>query len=415
MGHVGCVFAGCLSDAGHSVIGVDVDAETVGTVNDGRSPVKEPGLGELVERNVATGQLAATTDPAAAVPRSDLVFLCVPTPLDGDRLDDGALYEAVNAVGSAVGDGDGPTVVVRSTVPPGATRELRRHFRQRTGRNDVQFAVNPEFLREGTALSDFHDPPYVVLGSFEDDGVSRLRRLYGSLDVDGDVEVVGPELAELLKMTNNVFHALKICFANEVGSLASRVGVDGNRLMELVRADRKLNVAEAYLESGFAFGGACLPKDSRAFAALGDGVDISTPLLSNVTRSNDQHLERVADAVTDADGGVVGVVGVSFKQGTFDTRRSPALRLAGRLDRETVLYTSQLLAADPGDDRFGEVDAPVLTDPDAFLERADVVVFANAGDHSELLPDVLAKTVVDPVGAVAGHASDVAEYRPVVW
>ncbi|MFC7138432.1 nucleotide sugar dehydrogenase [Halosimplex aquaticum] len=424
LGYVGCVMTACLAREGHEVVGVDVNPEKVETVAGGESPIEEPGVGEAIAEGVAEERIEATTDATAAVLDSSVSFLTVGTPLDDTgQLSTTNLYNVVDSMVEAVDEKGNHRVVVRSTVPPSTTRSLREYMDSKTAEGtDVDFAVNPEFLREGAAMDDFFDPPYVVVGTFEGDAAEDLVNLYRTLGLDGEVRTVAPEEAESLKMVNNAFHALKICFANEVGSLASAAGVDGRELMDLVQSDRKLNVSEQYLDPGFAFGGSCLPKDSRAIATIAEDNGVSAPLLDSIPESNDAHIERVRDRVESVDGSTVGIVGIAFKSDTTDMRNSPGLRLAKQLDDEVLFYADGL---DPSeavgsnrdylDKTMPDLTDRLVSDPDSFLDRADVVVFANNCARPELTTRLEDTPVCDPVGTVPEVADDVPEYHSVSW
>lgn len=423
LGYVGCVLTACLADHGHHVTGVDINPQKVRTVNDGRSPVEEAGVEPRIEAGVEAGRVTATTDAETAVANSDLSFVTVGTPLDDTgQLNTTNIYNVLDAMSGALREGE-HTIVLRSTVPPQTTRNLRDYLGETLdGTASVNVVVNPEFLREGTALDDFYDPPYVVLGTFPEDDASAVRDLYASMGLDDCVTEVRPEVAEALKMANNAFHALKICYANEVGSVASAAGVDGKELLGLVCADRKLNISPKYLEPGFAFGGSCLPKDTRAIATLGETRDVETPLLSNITTSNDTHLRRVSDHVNDLACSTIGVVGLSFKSGTADMRNSPGLRLVQQLEDDVVLYAGGLdPAAAIGSNRdyldrtFPDIESYLIGDADEFLDAADVVVFTNDGDHGTVVDGIDRQVVVDPVGAVRDRADQFAEYHSVTW
>lgn len=424
LGYVGCVTAGCLTDGGHTVYGVDINPQKVRAIDEGRPPVEEPGLRDLFETGVAEGRLHATTDAAEAIENTEMSFVSVGTPLDETgKLSTTSLYNVIDSIVPAIAEQDEHTIVVRSTVPPGTTRSLRKYLTDRLdGDVRVNFVVNPEFLREGTALTDFYDPPYVVIGEFADGSGTALRELYEGFEIDASIEVVGPELAESLKMVNNAFHALKICFANEVSSVASTAGIDGQELMRLVCADTKLNISPAYLSPGFAFGGSCLPKDSRSIATMGEDLPAGTPLLSSIIESNDQHLKRIAAAVEALPGDRVGIAGVSFKAGTDDMRNSPSLRLANELEETPLLYSRSISVADAvGSNRdylektFPDIESYLVNDPEEFLDRIDVVVFTNARDYSELLPAITDKAVCDPVGAMDDHAAEIEHYERAIW
>ena len=430
LGYVGSVLAACLARDGHSVTGVDVNPRKVSALEDGRSPVDEPGVEEHLAPAVEEGRVRATTDASQAVAETEMSFLTVGTPPDDrGQLTTTNLYNVLDSVIDGLEGKAEHTFVVRSTVPPRTTRNLQSYLQAELGGEnedeedlDVEFLVNPEFLREGTAMDDFYHPSYVVIGAFDESDPGLLLDLYESLGVQADVEIVRPEVAESVKMVNNAFHALKICFANEVGSLASELGFDGKELMELVCADTKLNVSPAYLEPGFAFGGACLPKDSKAVATLGEQEGLSVPLLRTIPESNERHLARVGRIVDDLDAERVGIAGISFKSGTSDMRNSPGLRLAQTIDAEPILYAddvavSELIGSnrDYFDKTLPDAESHLIEEPGTFLDEVDAVVFANWGDFPELFPEVTSKVVVDPVGTVRDRADEFEEYRSVAW
>ncbi|WP_123539024.1 nucleotide sugar dehydrogenase [Halosimplex salinum] len=424
LGYVGCVMTACLARHDHEVVGVDVNPEKVKTVNRGESPVEETGVGSAIEAGADSGRVSATTDAAEAVAETEISFLTVGTPLDDTgQLSTTNLYNVLDSVADPIDEKGSHTIVVRSTVPPGTTRNLRDYLAEKTAADTtVDFAVNPEFLREGTAMSDFFDPPYVVVGSFEDDDAGTVLDLYRTLEVDADVRVVAPEQAEALKMVNNAFHAMKICFANEVGSIASAAGVDGRGLMDLVQADEKLNVSAQYLDPGFAFGGSCLPKDSRAIATIAEDSGVSAPLLSSIPESNEHHIDRVRERIESLDPTTVGVVGIAFKSDTADTRNSPGLRLARALDTEVRFYADDI---DPSDavganreylDRTtDDLAAQLEDDPDAFVDGVDVIVFTNDCERPELVARLDDTPVCDPIGTVRELEDEVPEYHSVSW
>ncbi|PSP76819.1 hypothetical protein BRC86_00750 [Halobacteriales archaeon QS_3_64_16] len=406
LGYVGCVTAGCLTDGGHTVYGVDINPQKVEQVNAGTPPVDEPGLADLFEEATSEGRLQATTDAVEAAASTDISFVSVGTPLDETgKLSTTGLYNVMDSMVPAVEEKGEHTVVIRSTVPAGTTRSLRDYLNDQLETGKANFVVNPEFLREGTALSDFYDPPYVVIGEFAGDDASAVYDLYDAFEIDASTEVVGPELAESVKMVNNAFHALKICFANEVSSIAASEGIDGTELMRLVAADRKLNM-----------------KDSRSIATLGNEIPAGTPLLGSITDSNDSHLERIAAAVDGLPGERVGIAGISFKSGTDDMRNSPGLRLAQFLDETPLLYSRSISPADAvGSNRdymekiFPDLESFLVNDPEEFLDRVDTVVFTNTREYDELLPGIEEKSVCDPMGTMAEHASEIERYERAIW
>ncbi|MBX9581559.1 MAG: nucleotide sugar dehydrogenase [Gemmataceae bacterium] len=335
VGYVGCVTAGCLGRDGHTVVGVDVDPAKVAEVNAGVPPVAEPGLDDIVRAQVAAGRLRATADPAEAVAETDLALVTVGTPsADDGSVSTETVEKVVRAVGAAVrAAGQAYRVVVRSTLLPGILEErLRPALEEAAGRAvgpGLGLCNNPEFLRESSAVKDYYHPPYVLVGADNPEDADAVLDLYR--EVHAEKLVTNPRTAAMVKYACNAYHALKVAFANEVGSLAKALGADGHRVMDLVCQDTKLNVSAAYLRPGFAFGGSCLPKDLRALARFAEQKGVKAPLLAAALASNESHLRRALKLVRDAGERRVGLVGLSFKAGTDDLRESPMVDLAEAL------------------------------------------------------------------------------------
>jgi GDP-mannose 6-dehydrogenase len=331
LGYVGAVSAACLTADGHTVVGVDTNPVKADLVNQGRSPVIEEGLGELIAEGARAGRLRATTDCEEAVAGADLGFVCVGTPSNGNgSLDLTYLRRVAGDIGRAVRRRRSPmVVVVRSTVLPGTTRQLVAPELERAAGRPVAVAVHPEFLREGTAIRDYHEPPKVVVGAVDEavrDLVTPVAARPGAPLLQTDLE-----LAEMVKYADNAWHALKVTFANEIGSLAKAQGLDGQQVMDILCADTKLNLSPVYLRPGFAFGGSCLPKDVRALRYQGRALDLDLPVLNSILPSNAQQLERAFQLVADAGARQVGVLGLAFKAGTDDLRESPMVEVVERL------------------------------------------------------------------------------------
>jgi GDP-mannose 6-dehydrogenase len=335
LGYVGAVSAGCLAKRGHHVIGVDVNPRKVASVNDGQAPVLEPGLPEAIAEARRAGRLRATGDAAEAVLATDVSLVCVGTPSGRHGcLDLGALERVCADIGPALARTQRRhTIVVRSTVLPGTTEEtiiaaLERSSGRRAG-GDFGVAVNPEYLREGSGVADFESPEKTVIGELDAASGDRVAEMYG--DVAGRVFRVPIRVAEAAKYVDNAFHALKVGFANEVGALSLEFGIDSHELMEIFKADRKLNISEAYLTPGFCFGGSCLPKDLRALVHRAKGSHVDVPILESVLRSNEAHFRRTYELLTANGRRRVGLFGLAFKPGTDELRESPFVELAERL------------------------------------------------------------------------------------
>jgi GDP-mannose 6-dehydrogenase len=332
LGYVGTVSAACLARDGHHVIGVDIDASKLGMLRDGRSPIIETGVRELVAEVVASGRIEVTDDVAAAVHGSELSFVCVGTPARPNGSQDLRALERLGVeLGRALATKPTPhVIVVRSTVLPGTVDGVfaplvETHSGRRCG-DGFDICFQPEFLREGTSIRDYDAPPLTVIGAESDRPVRQLRELFGKLPCA--FVVCGVRTAEMLKYACNAFHALKISFANEIGRICQALEVDAHAVMDLVCLDTQLNISAAYLRPGFAFGGSCLPKDLRALLYAAARHDVDVPVLSGVRESNETHLRHGIDTVLATGATSVGMLGLSFKSGTDDLRDSPLVAMA---------------------------------------------------------------------------------------
>ena len=430
LGYVGSVTAGCLASDRHTVVGVDVNPLKVDLINAGRSPVIEPGLDELIADGRRAGRISATVDAAEAVRTSDMSVICVGTPSNGNgSLHIGHVEGVARQIGSALREKDERhLVVVRSTVLPGTIEGTVIPAIEESSGSPVGDAfdvcVNPEFLREGSALRDYYNPSYVVIGEREAASGDTVASLYEQLGAP--VIRTSLRLAEMVKYASNAFHALKVAFANEIGTLAKRQGIDGREVMEILCEDRVLNVSEKYLRPGFAFGGSCLPKDVRALAYIAKQTDVEVPVLGSVLDSNQRHIARAIEMVESAGNRRVGVLGLSFKSGTDDVRESPVVTLIETLVGRgyTVSVYDELV--DPtrliGENKASlERELPhiasLMRDSlEVVVDDAETVVVAATGaDVSRVLdklrPD---QHVVDLVGA-AGNGDSRAGYDGICW
>jgi len=396
LGYVGCVTAACIARAGHEVMGVDVNPDKVEMVTRGESPVVEPGLGDLIGAMVSQGRLGATGSVEDAVDGTDLALICVGTPARANGQPD---FTAVERVGEQIGRALAArpkafTVVLRSTVLPGTTeRLLRPALRAGAGADAetrVRVAVNPEFMREGSSLRDFVSPPLTLVGCEDGETAALLQALYA--DVRAPFVHTALPTAEMVKYAANAFHALKVCFANEIGDVCAALGVDAHEVMRVFLMDRKLNVSEAYLHPGFAFGGSCLPKDVKGLLYAASSADVAVPLLGAIIPSNDSQVRRGIEAVLETKRKRVGVVGLSFKPDTDDLRESPMVRvveaLIGKGCDVRILDRSVSVARLTGANRrYIEEEIPHIAsllcdDAAALLAHAQVLVISNGGEEA---------------------------------
>lgn len=396
LGYVGCVTATSLAKAGHEVVGVDLNDEKVAAVNAGTPPVVEPGLGELLAEVVTAGRLRATSSAPVAVGETDLALICVGTPGRATgQLGVDALEGVGKEIGRALAGRAKPyTVVLRSTVLPGTTeRVLVPALRIGAGRelgSSLRVAVNPEFMREGSSLRDFAHPPFTLVGCDDPRTFSVLRSLYADLVAPFVRTTV--RTAEMVKYVSNAFHALKVCFANEIGDVCAGLGVDVQEVMRIFLMDRKLNVSEAYLRPGFAFGGSCLPKDLRALVHAARAADLSIPVLSAILPSNEGQVRRAVEAVLATRKRRIGIVGLAFKPGTDDLRESPMVplveTLVGKGCEVRILDRNVSIARLVGANRrYIEEEIPHIAslmckDVETLLAHAEVLVIGNAGEEA---------------------------------
>jgi GDP-mannose 6-dehydrogenase len=335
LGYVGAVSAGCLAKRGHRVIGVDPQRPKVDLINRGMAPIIEAGLSEIIHDAAVARTLRATSDTVAAVAQSDISLVCVGTPSRANgSLDLSSVGRVCEEIGAALRKlDDYHVVVIRSTVLPGTMRTLVRPTLERaSGKRagiDFGIAINPEFLREGTAIDDFDAPPKTVIGAFDERSSGIVAELYGG--IDAPLIRTSIEVAELSKYVDNSWHALKVAFGNEIGNICKELHIDSHRVMEIFCEDTKLNISPCYLRPGFAFGGSCLPKDLRALTYEARRNDLRVPVLESILPSNQGQIERAVRLVAAKKQQRIGVLGFSFKAGTDDLRESPMVELIERL------------------------------------------------------------------------------------
>lgn len=329
LGYVGGVTAACLARLGHKVCGVDRDEFKVRSILAGAAPFYEPGLAEIVRDTVAAGSLTASASLAEGLSNAETVLICVGTPsARNGSLDLEQLRRVVEEIGALLASNPRPlTIAVRSTVYPGTCEEVV--LRPLARYKGLAVVSNPEFLREGCAVTDFMEPSLVVVGGSDREAVARVAGIYAALPAAPCL--VSLRAAELIKYASNAFHAVKITFANEIGTLAATLGIDGAEVMDTFCRDTVLNISRAYLKPGFAFGGSCLPKDLRALVYRASRLDLKLPLLESVLPSNERHLERSLQVMMDLPARRLGVFGLAFKENTDDLRESPVVILLEQL------------------------------------------------------------------------------------
>lgn len=430
LGYVGAVSAGCLAQEGHKVTGVDPYQPKVDLINQGQTPVIEKDIGEIIAAAVKAGTLRATTDVRDAVMNSEMSLICVGTPsqLNGS-LDLKYVRSVCEQIGAVLKDkNDFHVVVARSTMLPGSMRSvvipvLEEASGKRAGK-DFGVCNNPEFLREGTAVWDFYNPPKTVIGETDSRGGEMLASIYEKMDapmIRTDVET-----AEMVKYTDNVWHALKVGFANEIGNICKSIGIDGHEVMNIFCQDTKLNLSPYYMKPGFAFGGSCLPKDVRALSYKARSLDLDLPIINAIMPSNERQVEKGLKMIMDKGSKKVGILGFSFKAGTDDLRESPLVELIERLlgkGYDVRLYDRNVnIASLVGANRdyilnhIPHISKLMENDIGKVLAHADTIVIGNSAAEFRAVPDRLreGQVLVDLV-RITDARSQPGLYDGICW
>ena len=430
LGYVGTVSAGCLASEGHEIVGVDPVQTKVDLINRGQSPIIEAEIGELVAGNVKSGRLRATSDPREAIHATELSFVCVGTPSQANgNLDFRYIRRICEQIGEAIkSKAARHTVVIRSTILPGTMHSiviptLEEASGKKAG-TDFGVCHNPEFLREGSAVKDFHTPPKTVIGEVDKASGDMLAKLYEKLDaplIRTDLET-----AEMVKYVDNSWHALKIGFANEIGNLCKSFGIDAHKVMNIFCQDKKLNISPAYLMPGFAFGGSCLPKDLRALSYKAKTNDLQLPILTSVLPSNEMQVNRGLQMIMEKGNKKVGILGFSFKAGTDDLRERPVIEVIERLvgkGFDLRIYDKNVnLASLVGANRdfilnhIPHISRMMVDRMDAVLEHAQTLVVGNKDPEFQTALQTLRgdQVLVDFV-RISDRRSEKGKYDGICW
>lgn len=334
LGYVGCVSLACLAENGHNVTGVDVVPHKIDLINKGKATIIEKDIDEILLANWEKGNISATSNFKEAVLNTEISIICVGTPSDvNGHLNLNAIYQTAEQIGAALKEKNGFHIaIIRSTVLPGTNEKIGNIIAEHSGKKRNEgFAVvsNPEFLREGSAVKDYYNPPVTVIGTDSDFASQKISEMYEG--INAPIKKTNIEIAELIKYVNNSFHALKVSFANEVGNICKKMNIDSHELMDLFCMDTQLNLSPYYLKPGFAFGGSCLPKDLKAFKTMAHDFYLESPVLNSILDSNESQKNQALNLILNKKSKKVGILGLSFKKGTDDLRYSPVVELAESL------------------------------------------------------------------------------------
>lgn len=430
MGYVGVVSAACQAGDGHTVIGVDLSQSKIDLVNAGMAPIVENGLGALLATGVKEGLISATTDALAAVRATDISFICVGTPSQSNgSLDLTYVRRVCEEIGRAIAQKDSFHVVVaRSTMLPGSMRDVvipaLEQFSGKIAGEGFGVCANPEFLREGTAIEDYRNPPKTVIGEVDQKSGDLLVDLYKNISaplIRTDVAT-----AEMVKYADNVWHALKVSYANEIGNLCKSIGIDGHKVMDIFCHDHKLNLSRAYMMPGFAFGGSCLPKDIRALSYKARSLDLDLPIIGHILAANQKQIERGLDMILAKGKKKIAVLGFSFKSGTDDLRESPLVEVIERLigkGYDLRLYDKNVnLASLTGANKeyilnaiphISQLMVPTLEDA---LEHGETIVIGNgAQEFRDVLSRAKDHQVIVDLVRISDHRSIEGRYDGICW
>jgi len=430
LGYVGAVSAGCLAKDGHSVIGVDPNITKVDLINDGRSPIVEDEIGEILAKAVTDGLIRATTDAVTAINESDISLVCVGTPsLPNGSLDLKYVKNVCEQIGAAIRDKkEQHTIVIRSTMLPGSMGDVVIPALESSSglKAGVGFGIcnNPEFLREGSAVYDYYHPPKTVIGELGESGGDLLASLYE--DLDAPLIRTSVDTAEMVKYVDNVWHALKVGFANEIGNMCKQLDLDGQEVMSIFCQDEKLNLSSYYLKPGFAFGGSCLPKDLRALTFKASRLDVDVPILNSIISSNNRQIQNGFDLIQATGSKNIGVLGFSFKAGTDDLRESPLVELIEKLlgkgynvrIYDQYVNVARLVGANKDYilNHVPHIAKIMAASVDEILQSSELIVIGNGSAEfrdivTRLKPE---QRVLDFVG-VAKPAEGSAQYSGIGW
>jgi len=429
LGYVGCVSAACLAESGHKVMGVDINQNKIDIINSGKSPVVEKNIDKIIKEVTRTRKLISTTDALKAVHNSEISMICVGTPSkENGSLDLKYVKRVCAEIGAGLREKDNyHVVVVRSTMLPGSVEEeviptLEKTSGKKAGA-DFGVCMNPEFMREGSSVYDYYHPPMIVIGEVDKRSGDIVEKIYAN--IDAPVVRTSIKVAEMIKYVNNAFHGLKVCFANEVGNICKKLGIDSHRVMEIFCLDKKLNLSPYYLKPGFAFGGSCIPKDLRALLYKGQREDLRLPLLSSILDSNENQVKMGINLITKTKKKKIGIFGFSFKPGTDDLRESPMVELIETLlgkGYKINIYDKNVSIAKifGANKQYIEKEIPHISSLmsssiDKILSDSEVLVIGNNSKEFEKIPELMREDqiLIDLAKIVDGKNETKSKYEGI--
>lgn len=432
LGYVGCTSAACLAKEGHMIIGDDINPAKVEMINRGQSPIIEKDIDAIIKEAVENGRLSATTDLQKAIHQTDIAFVCVGTPSNHNGSID---LHHIKQVCEQIGEGlqqkqNYFVIVVRSTILPGTIEKelipILEHYSGKSVGKDFGICMNPEFMREGSSVYDYYNPPKIVIGEYDKKAGDIVEEIYQGINAP----VIRTEIkvAEMIKYVDNSFHALKVAFANEVGNICQKLSLDSHKVMDIFCLDTKLNLSSYYLKPGFAFGGSCLPKDLRAINHVAKRLDIETPLLGNILRSNSQQIQNLLNKLMEYKKKRLGFLGLSFKEGTDDMRESPIVEvIETMLGKGFEIYIfdknvslSRLIGANKEyiEKEIPHISSLMCSSIEGLIENSDVIIMANKENNVKNIFDMIRddQVVIDLVRIpMNGRAIKKGNYYGICW
>jgi len=428
LGYVGCVSLGCLAKNGHVVIGVDINQSKIEQINNGKATIIEKDIYHIIRDGYQQGNISATDNYLEAINQTNLSIIAVGTPsTPNGHLNLDYIFNVAERFGKALKNKiEYHIIAIRSTVLPGTCEEFASIIEEISGRKrNVDFAVlsNPEFLREGSAVKDYYNPPLTLIGTDNNDAAKKLATLYKQLP--GEIVIVETRVAEIMKYINNTFHALKISFANEVGNICHAMGIDSHKVMDVFVKDKQLNISPYYFKPGFAYGGSCLPKDLKALQTLAHDNYINAPVIENIDKTNELQILKAIDIITQFPGKKLGFLGLSFKAGTDDLRNSPSVTVIENLigkGYDIAIYDknvhlSHLTGTNKEyiDKHLPHISTLLVENAENMLNTAEVIIIINKEkEFEDMLTNVQNKMIIDLV-RLNEDILDKPNYQGINW